>query len=235
MEYRCDPGVTAIKTINDLEQKEEYIRKFQLDEHLPAELIRVLNLCLYSKGEYLLLQEEKLKKLFMLVEGKLQVDYIEISGKQVVYSFETPFSIIGDMELMEDRPVLANVQTLQDSLILTAPVGIIREKCLEYVPFLKFLFRYLNKKMCFSMTLLNQYALSAENRLARYLLYRARLDGQDIKLENRESLASILGISIRHINRTLKKLSNQGAISLHNKELTILDFDLLTDLIQNET
>jgi CRP/FNR family transcriptional regulator, putaive post-exponential-phase nitrogen-starvation regulator len=227
--------VIAIEIIRDPSRKKEYIRRFGLDEHLPDEVVRALDLCLYHKGEYLLFQEEELRKLFMLVEGKLQVDYIETSGKQVVYSFETPFSMIGDMELMDDQSVVANVQALQDSLVFTAPVSLIREKCLDQIPFLKFLLRYLNKKLYFSCTLLTQYALSAENRLARYLLYRSRLDGRVITLENRESLASILGISVRHINRTLKSLSRQGAIRLRNKELTILDLDKLTELIQKGT
>lgn len=198
-------------------------------------MIRELDLCLYRKGEYLLFQEEKLKRLFFLVEGKLQADCIEMGGKQVVISFETPFSIIGDMELMDDQPVNANVQALQDSWIFRVPVYIIREKCLDHVPFLKFIYRYLNKKLYFSVTLLAQHGLSAENRLARYLLYRSRLDGRAIKLENRESLASIMGISVRHIYRTLNKLVEQGAIRLSNKELTILDYDLLTDLIKKRT
>lgn len=174
-----------------------------------------------------------MKKFFFLVEGKLQVDCVETDGKQVVYSFETPFSIIGDMELMDDQSVTANVQALQDSLVFSVPVCVIREKCLDHNPFLKFLLRYLNKKLYFSVTLLTQHALSAENRLARYLLYRSRLDGKIIKLENRESLASIMGISVRHINRTLNSLIERGAIHLRNKELTILDYDLLTDLIEN--
>lgn len=206
-----------------------------MDEYLPEDVIRALDLCLYRKGEYLLFQQEELKQFFFLVEGKLQVDCIETGGKQVVYSFETPFSIIGDMELMDDQSVTANVQALQDSWVFRVPVCIIREKCLDHVPFLKFLLRYLNKKLYFSVTLLTQHALSAENRLARYLLYRSRLDGKVIRLENRESLASIMSISIRHINRTLNNLAKMGAIHLRNKELTILDYDLLTDLIQKRT
>lgn len=225
----------AIKILKDSPRKQKYIHKFHLEEYFPEDVVRALDLYSVQKGEYLLFQEEELEKIFLLVEGKLQVDCIETGGKQVVYSFETPFSIIGDMELMDDQSVTANVQALQDSLVFGVPVRIIREKCLDHVPFLKFLLRYLNKKLYFSVTLLAQHALSAENRLARYLLYRSRLDGQIIKLENRESLASILSISVRHINRTLKKLCGQGAISLQNKELTILDYDLLTDLIKKGT
>ena len=109
----------------------------------------------------------------------------------------------------------------------------VRTQALEYTPFLKFLIRYLTKKLYHSVTLLTQKALSAEDRMARYLLYRSRVDGNSIHLENREALSSILSISLRHLNRILKELSDQKIIRLRNKELTILDPERLKHIPKN--
>ena len=196
-------------------------------------ILEEMALCAYKKGEFLFFQEDELENLFLLVEGKLQVDFIERSGKQVVYSFEKPFSIVGDMEILDDQPVIVNVQAIEDSLVFKAPVEMVRTHALEYTPFLKFLIRYLTKKLYFSVTLLTQKALSAEDRMARYLLYRSRIDGNSICLENREALSSILSISLRHLNRILKELSDQKIIRLRNKELTILDPERLKHIPKN--
>ena len=189
----------------------------------------------YHKGEYFFFQEEDLKQLYFLVEGKLQIDYLQPNGRQAVYSFDTPFSIIGDMELMNDRKVTSNVRALEDSWVLAADLSLVNQYGLSSVPFLQFIIRYLTKKIYFASMLLAQYALSAESRLAHYLLERSRLEGQTIQLEKRDSLAAILGVSVRHLNRSLKNLSEQNAIRLHNRTLVIVNPQALLDMVVKRT
>jgi CRP/FNR family putative post-exponential-phase nitrogen-starvation transcriptional regulator len=194
-----------------------------------------LELRQYHKGEYFFFQEEDLKQLYFLVEGKLQIDYLQPNGRQAVYSFDTPFSIIGDMELMNDRKVTSNVRALEDSWVLAADLSLVNQYGLSSVPFLQFIIRYLTKKIYFASMLLAQYALSAESRLAHYLLERSRLEGQTIQLEKRDSLAAILGVSVRHLNRSLKNLSEQNAIRLHNRTLVIVNPQALLDMVVKRT
>ncbi len=189
----------------------------------------------YHKGEYFFFQEEKLKQLYFLVEGKLQVDYLQPNGRQAVYSFETPFSIIGDMELLNDRAVTSNVRALEDSWVLAADLKVVNQYGLKSVPFLQFIINYLTKKIYFASMLLAQYALSAESRLAHYLLERSRSEGQTIRLEKRDSLAAILGVSVRHLNRSLKKFAEMNAIRLKNRTLVIVDPQALMDVVVKRT
>ena len=192
-------------------------------------------MCQYRKGEYLFFQEERLKQLYLLVEGKLQVDYLQPNGRQAVYSFETPFSIIGDMELLSDRVVTSNVRALEDCIVLAIPINLVNQYGLTSIPFLQFIIRYLSKKMYFASMLLAQYALSAESRLAHYLLERSHLEGQTIQLEKRDALAAILGVSVRHLNRSLKNLAEQNAIRLKNRTLVIVDPQALLDVVVKRT
>jgi CRP-like cAMP-binding protein len=113
------------------------------------------------------------------------------------------------MELLDERVVTSNVSAIENSVVLAIPLGIVRQYGLNQVPFLQFIIRYLTKKMYFACMLLSQYALSAESRLAHYLLERSRSEGQTIQLEKRDALAAILGVSVRHLNRSLKDLSRQ--------------------------
>lgn len=192
-------------------------------------------MCDFTRGEYLFFQEEELKNIFLLLEGKLQVDSLQRDGKQAVFSFETPLSIIGDMEILNDQKVISNVRAIQDSRVFVVPVDTIRKYGLNDPPFLRFLVRYLTKKLNFSSTLLEQSAGNAEERLAHYLLVRSRSEGDTLHLEKRESLAAILGISVRHLNRTLKALNSRNVIHIQNKTLKILSGEMLQKLIEKRT
>ncbi len=139
------------------------------------------------------------------------------------------------MEILNDQKVISNVRAIQDSRVFVVPVDTIRKYGLNDPPFLRFLVRYLTKKLNFSSTLLEQSAGNAEERLAHYLLVRSRSEGDTLHLEKRESLAAILGISVRHLNRTLKALNSRNVIHIQNKTLKILSGEMLQKLIEKRT
>lgn len=58
-----------------------------------------LRLVRVEAGEYLVTQSDRLTHLFFLVQGKLQVENYDVNGMHIVFSFETDFSVIGDLEL----------------------------------------------------------------------------------------------------------------------------------------
>lgn len=221
-----------IKRINNANLKEKYITRYALRENLSEPMIEVLQLQFYTGGEYLYHQGDQAEAFYLLLAGKLQVDYFQADGHQAVFSFVTPLSTLGDLELFEDWSVVKNVQALEDSLVLAAPAKIIRAYGYDDPRFLRFILHHVIKKIDFSSTLLAQVTLSLECRLARYLLYRLEKDGPLLRLEKREALAAMLGASIRHLNRTLKRFSALGTIEVHNKTLKIIDSQRLSAIAE---
>lgn len=171
------------------------------------------------------------------MSGKLQVGYLHPNGHQAVFAFETPLSVIGDIELFEDRDSASNVnvQAVEDSQLLVTDADIVRTHGAEDARFLRFLLRYLARKIDFSSTLLSQVSLSAENRLARYLLARMKREGAVFQLEKREALAAMLGTSVRHLNRTIKSLNIAETIRVKNKRVEIINSEKLEFILQNES
>jgi hypothetical protein len=55
-------------------------------------------------------------------------------------------------------------------------------------------------------------------------------EGLTFTLENRDVMASILGCSVRHLNRTLKALSKEKVIKVDHRTLKITDPSKLSDL-----
>ncbi len=180
-------------------------------------------------------QGDQLTDIFFLLKGKLQVDQFHLDGNQAVFSFEKPFSMIGDLELFQDDEVSCNVQALEDSLVFAAPAQLVREVGYNDAQLLRFIIGYLTKKLYSSSRLLSNAPLSVEYRLARYLLYRFDKEGAVLRLEKRESLAAMLGVSVRHLNRTFKQLGATSVITLQNKTLTINHLDYFIEITGKET
>jgi len=187
------------------------------------------------KGEHLCRQEEPQRFLYFLVKGKLEVDYLQLDGSHSVFSFETPLSIIGDLELICAENTISNVFAIEDSFVLAATMKTIRNYGMNDPFFLQFIIEYLSRKLRFSTFLLSQAAQSMNRRLAHYLLLRMRKEGTKIKLENRESMAAILGVSVRHLNRTLREIASAGIIAIHNKTLTIVNSQSLSSILEERT
>ena len=226
-----------IRKIIQAKQKDKFVSRYELTDHIPETILKTFDLCAYEKGEYLAREGEKSASFFLLVSGKLQVGYLHQNGHQAVFAFETPLSVIGDIELFEDRSSASNVnvQAVEDSMLLVTAAKIVREHGSEDARFLRFLLRYLARKIDFSSTLLSQVSLSAENRLTRYLLSRMRTNGPKFQLEKREALAALLGTSVRHLNRTFRSLSEKQIIGLKNKTVEILDPTALSLILEKET
>lgn len=224
-----------MKIISDSVLREKFIVKFNLREHVPEIIVDVLALQRFQSGEYLCYQEDELEYFYMLLSGKLQVDLFNFGGNYAVFSFETPFSIIGDLELFEGTKITSNVQALDDSLVFAVPVGIVQNFGFSDEKFLRFVIHHLVKKLRFSSNLLSQIPLSVEYRLARYLLYRMEKEGKVLQLEKREALAAMLGVSVRHLNRTLKQMAALNTIEVQNKRLTIVNTQELLTLTKKGT
>jgi len=66
-------------------------------------------------------------------------------------------------------------------------------------------------------------------------LYRMEKEGKILHLEKREALAAMLGVSVRHLNRTLKQMSALKTIEIQNKRLTIMNTQELLTLTKKGT
>lgn len=73
-------------------------------------------------------------------------------------------------------------------------------------------------------------SLNSLQRVAGYILSEYNKHGVTIKLERREVIASILSISVRHLNRTLATLHRENTIELKNKTLIVKDIHALMSI-----
>ena len=160
----------------------------------------------------------------------------ETNGNKVVFSFENAFSILGDLELFQDGKkhdrIYNTIQAVTDADLLAIPLSIIRKKEINSPLFLQFICQQLSKKLYNASQLHSSASYSVEYKLRRYLSFVEKQHGINFKLENRESLAAMLGVSVRQLNRTLSKLTKDKIIELKGKQIKILNTALLLSSYQ---
>ncbi|MEM8533097.1 MAG: Crp/Fnr family transcriptional regulator [Chloroflexota bacterium] len=221
-----------MRIINDDYLKKQFITQYTLSNHFPIQIIDAFELNFFEKGEYIYHQDGQVDTFYLLVDGKLQVDYLQSDGHLTVLSFVTPLFTIGDLEMFEDWPTIRNVQALEHSMLFATSIATMRQHSYDDPRFLRFILHQVIQKLDFTSTLLTHVNLALECRLARYLLGRMESDGPVLHLERRESLAAMLATSVRHLNRTLKLLSEQQIIDVHYKTLTIKNPHLLATIAE---
>lgn len=190
-------------------------------------LLEQTRLYQFDKGEYLYHQGSKQEYLYCLLEGKLQVDFFQADGSYAVFAFESAFSVIGDLELIDTSKELGNVVCISDCKLFVTPIKAVHDFSVRDPDFLQFLLLQVGKKFSESSALHSQLSLSVESKLSRYLQFRFEREGSAIELEKRESVASMLGVSVRQLNRTLKSLNERNIIHCKNRSLVVLKPEML--------
>jgi CRP-like cAMP-binding protein len=225
-----------VKTVGDSKLKEAFIDAHDLRTALSPPLLAALRLVSVEAGEHLVTQSDRLSHLYLLVQGKLQVENYDANGMHIVFSFETDFSVIGDLELFSQaqRSVFSSVQAVTDALIFTLPIEVIRERAMRDPAFLTFMCRQLSDKLLNASLLHASGGLTAEYKLRKFLLFKIKDEGVQIQLENRELLAGRLGISVRQLSRALAQLAADGMIQFKNKSLRVTDRQRLSGLEDNQ-
>ncbi|MFE4711915.1 Crp/Fnr family transcriptional regulator [Paenibacillus sp. NPDC056722] len=225
-----------MQMIYDREAVRHLAEKNGLDEIFGNPMIESMELRLYGNGEAVCSVGDKLKYLFILVQGNLKIHTLLPNGKSMLVRFARPMSIIGDVELLREYPVKNQVESVGDSLILLASRRRLLKEMEHNAVLLRFLYGELSHKL---YTLGQTSALNllypVENRFASYLL-SLLTDSEgiryvdEIRTSTLTETAELLGTSYRHLNRIVRKFIEQGIIERKHGRLSILDEGKLSEL-----
>ena len=212
--------------------KERYINQYSLHGILPEEIIDLLELRVLDKDEYIYHQDDNADIFYLLLEGKLQIDYLHSNGKLTVLSFVEPLFAICDLELFNDITPVKNVVALEECKLFSVSMDKLRYYGHDNNKFLHFLIRQIVLKIETSSNRVVQTGLTLDKRLILYIYQRMRNEGTTFNLENRQALAAMLGTTSRHLNRTFDAFFNDGICHVENKTLQILNIGRLTSLAE---
>jgi CRP-like cAMP-binding protein len=228
-----------MKTIHDPKQLKHWIDFHHLDQIFPPDLIPSFRLISLGVGEGLYQPGERLKKVYILVKGKMKIYFLQENGSVYLIGFNQDFAIMGDLELFEDYPLHNEVSAMEPTLLIEIDRDKLMAACWDYPPFLRFMIKHISRKFHSSSVKSNALSrYSLESRLAAYLL---TIDSREdhtvsfVKADRYTDLANLLGCSYRHLHRILQHFVDQGLIEKKGRQLRILDHPAIKDLAKDIT
>ncbi|MFM0135196.1 helix-turn-helix domain-containing protein [Caballeronia grimmiae] len=192
-----------------------------------------------GRGDALYCAGEPLRSLYTVQSGcfKSVAAYPSANDDAVPHAQVTAFHLI-DETLGLDGICTGHHESdaiaLEDSVVRIMPVGILEPLCREYAPMQHALLAIMSAEIVRAARLaLMLGTMPALVRVAAFLLdlsmrfdaSGARPDAFDdvILPMTRADIGSYLGLELETVSRMLSKLQREGAISLHGRQLRIVD------------
>lgn len=157
----------------------------------------------FLKGERLLTQDEKPSKIMLIKEGITKCYFTEENDKEFIMEFLGKGEILGEIEFIKKIPCLCNVEAMTDVEVYAISIS-----------HFSFLFK---NDLTFNNLLIDSFAeriINTSSRASYQQLYTTEHNlGKLLQLQSKqeigiskEDMAAYLGITIRSLNRSMKKL-----------------------------
>lgn len=182
--------------------------------------------------EVLYCEGQELTHLYFLMSGKTKIYSVSINGDRRIITFNKAIQILGEVEFLQQRPLLHSVEVTQPAHLLRVPAGEFRQLLKE--PLVKdFLLNSISHKFYtksdnFSIHILND----AMVRLASYLLAVTH-DGEGVLVtpivSDVTGIAEFIGTTKRHLNRLILQLVAEGIVCREGRNLRVINSEKLIE------
>lgn len=221
-----------MKIINNEDYLDFILEKYQINKYF-TDLSKIrsgIRLIKFSKNTFIYSLEEHRRYVYFLIQGQLNVNAIVSNGKSMLIRYCNEFIFLGDMELMEySTDHSCNTHTKTECLCIGIDIFSMRNYLLDDNKFLRFLCKSLAEKLsCFAGSQRSKQLNSVMQNLAEYITVTSECKGYF--KENLNDVASILGISYRHLHRTLSTLVEKNILNRSNRGYEIVDMKALRSL-----
>jgi CRP/FNR family transcriptional regulator, dissimilatory nitrate respiration regulator len=180
----------------------------------------------FEKNKPIFYENDTAEGLYIIFTGKVKVFKASEQGKEQTIHIFKQFEMFGEAALFEGGNLPVNCSTLENSTILIIPKNALLNLIANEPDIALKMLAIQAKKLRFLAKSIEELTLiDAEQRLAKYLLFKAEVSGQEsFKLDlSKTALASVLGTSRENLSRILSKLQNASIIKLDGNKLTLLD------------
>lgn len=180
---------------------EFYKRKIKNEKMMGDELLRCLEMKVFSKGETILHQGQTLDGIYILVKGRTKVCHTTANGHTFLCAFTKALSVIGEVEFFHHQDVISDIYALEECLCFYIDILKYRYVIEKDLLFMHALASIATLKLHHS-NLNNSISVNypVENRLASYLI---SCQQEKIIEENFVSVSEMIGSSYRQLQRIL--------------------------------
>ncbi|WP_199260031.1 Crp/Fnr family transcriptional regulator [Paracoccus binzhouensis] len=170
----------------------------------------------------ILSQDEETEVAYLIVEGQIEVSFVDVDGNTVIAHVAGPGEVMGEVELLSGKTCAATCRTLPNTRLLrfTAPL------LMRHVPVEVLLRNFagiLHGRLIRDNRLqaIAQF-YSAEGRICMHLLRMTSAERPEVQV-SQSQLALLAGCSRQTVNRTLAELRAEGIIEQRRGLIRIRD------------
>lgn len=206
-----------------------------LDSHTKRQLPEKLEVALYAvtKKEVVLQQDTSCNHLYILLEGELEVNIIDVAGNLVkVEDIRAPRAFATPHLFGENNVLPATFTASKESVLLTATRTSVF-KLISSVPELLHRFLCVTGN-CNKCTVTRLRILSYKNLRSRFVYYLVehKTSPDTALLEhNQVQLAEYLGVTRPALSKEINKMIKEGLIAIDKKVVTLIRPQLLKEYI----
>jgi CRP/FNR family transcriptional regulator, anaerobic regulatory protein len=157
----------------------------------------------FSMGQLLLQQGQKAAKVYLIKEGITKCFFDEGDDRGFIVEFLGKGEVLGDIEVIKNMPCLCNIQALTPVQVYAISIPFIRALLEKDLAFNKLMLDTYAERIINTSTRASFQQLHTIEHTVGKLLEIQSSQGLDI---SKEDMAAYLGITIRSLNRALKKL-----------------------------
>lgn len=182
----------------------------------------------FDRFEWMLRAEQEISYLYILLSGKAKVCMSDESGRNLLLCYYVSEGIMGDIELMMGRKeAISSVQAVTPVVCIGLPLHVYADAMLAHLPFVLRVAKGLSLKLHASVSNTTEIILRPfETRLCEYLLQTAQ---NRVFSERLIDVAEQLGVSYRHLLRSLKSLCEEGLLEKKADGYHIIKEELLRE------
>jgi len=218
----------------------EFLQSTRLFIDIPAEQLDILigsaREKKYTAGRLIVSESDEVQSFFIVKKGMVKLSKTSFNGKeQTIYLFG-PGEMFCLCSTLNASVYPADAMALEESTLLVLPGDVLEVEARKNPRILLNMLSVLCQRLKETLTLVESLSLKEiPQRLASFLLMSTRQSdgkGEDIvemPFTQRE-LAKILGATPETLNRVLKKMAEEGMISMQGRFIRTLDRGALKEL-----
>ena len=186
----------------------------------------------FAKNSVVIHENEKGSALYLIMNGKLKVCRSSQSGKKVIFALLNKYDFFGEMSILDNSEVSADIIAMEDSDLFIIQHNKFRDLLNNHFEIALALMKELTHRIRIADTKIKSLSKgNAEKRVAAVIIELANKSGKieqnsiEIrKIPHQHDLANMAGTSRETISRTLHTFINRGLIKFDGSNITILDY-----------
>jgi CRP/FNR family transcriptional regulator, dissimilatory nitrate respiration regulator len=193
----------------------------------------------FKPGELVIGEADPIRAFYVVIAGRLKLSKSSPEGREQTLSLLGPGDPFGLCTAFATDSFPASAMAIEDSTVMIIPGEFMEAIAKKEAALLLNIIQILSSRLKESMALIESLALKEiPGRLSSFLLHaHSRNTEKKNKLEltiSQRELAKILGATPEALSRTLRKMSNDGILTVDGRMITILNRKAIEELAEGE-